>query len=718
MKTMIGLVRLSIATLVGVIGVCTGCAAEPDTRAHGEATLRPALVPQRVNAVVRRQARQLLHLETEHQSFVTTPEHPFATVGSGWVRAGELAPGDRVISAKFGSLRVSSARVETRAQPVPVFNLRVERTHAYWAGSADVLVHNTGCGAREDTVTRKAREVEEIERKLAELKNGEATSSSEQPLDRKNKIEALEADLKRVKQQLSRAKYRAKDKTQPREDNVTRKAKEIETAKRDLEALEKARPTSSEHALELRKEIAELKGKLGKLDDALRAARYKQKRKTHPELVKKQERSEVLRGDALKAALAAEQAELRELQRKRAASQDPTAAPAPREAELERDIRAHTYHLEKEAELRELENRLAELEKVVPTPDAPHLGLESEKEKLKKLIKNNKRAAIVRRGNRRRGEDPEYAARTREYKRTQAKRARRSDGYVNDPTRPPDTIDRLEQEVAELAQAPSSPSRDERLHYSEDRLEKLKRLAALRLEKERVSSAMYRARNRKQTLAEKGQDTKSIDEKLAAHEQRRKELVRLIAVEQAREILDGFDDGRHAASSADPTSPADQEFADQLLAELLNEQAARGEQLEQDTLDVDEEVRLIDELLASIPWPPPGEMSEAVARLNSELRGERAQFNENNFALVNEYAYLSSTLGHDNPAAVRRMAEIQTRIQELKLAWQENTQRRLDETRQLLHDMQRIPRIRDETLEAELAEQIGLLEHELAHPPF
>jgi hypothetical protein len=729
MKTMIGLVRLSIAMLVGVIAVCAGCAgcaAEPDTRAHGEATLRPALVSQRVNAVVRRQARQLLHLETEHQSFVTTPEHPFATVGSGWVRAGELAPGDRVISAKFGSLRVSSVRIETRAQPVPVFNLRVERAHAYWAGSADVLVHNTGCGAREDNVTLKTREVEEIQRQLAALKNGEAASSSEQPFDRKNRIEALEAELKKAKHRLAVAKSKAKgktqardgkNKTQRREDNIASKSREVEKARRELEALEKTVPTSREHALQLKKETAELKSNLWKLNHALIQARHQQKLETQPDLIN-QGRREILRGDALKAALAAAQAELHELRRQRTGSHDSAASPGSREAELEKLIREHTYDLKKEDELRELENRLAQLEKVVPTPAAPRPGLESEKQQLKLLIKNNKIAATERRGKRRRAEDPGHAASVREYHRTYAKRARRSDSYVNDQTRSPDTIDRLEQEVAELTAMPSSPSRDWRLEYGKARLERLKRLAKFRNEAHLLHAGMYRARNRRQSLIKNGQDPTRIDEKLAAHEQRRKELLHLIAVERAREILDGFDDGQHAASPVDPTSPFGQEFLDELLSEMLNEQAAREEQLEQDTLDVDEEMRLITELLASIPSPAPGEVSDPMARLSGELREERAQFNDSNFALVNEYAYLSSTLGHDNPAAVRRMAEIQTRIQELKLAWQENTQKRLDETRKLLLDMQRTPRLRDDTLEAELAEQIGLLEHELAHPPF
>jgi hypothetical protein len=63
------------------------------------------------------------------------------------------------------------------------------------------------------------------------------------------------------------------------------------------------------------------------------------------------------------------------------------------------------------------------------------------------------------------------------------------------------------------------------------------------------------------------------------------------------------------------------------------------------------------------------------------------------------------------------MVEIQTRIQALGVKWRERMQQRLDETRSNLHAMQSTPRFRDETVEAELVEQIALFEQELANPP-
>jgi hypothetical protein len=160
------------------------------------------------------------------------------------------------------------------------------------------------------------------------------------------------------------------------------------------------------------------------------------------------------------------------------------------------------------------------------------------------------------------------------------------------------------------------------------------------------------------------------------------------------------------------------EFADQLLYEIESEQAAREAELEQDSLDVDEEVRLINELLASIPSPPPDAMRSAVERLASELHEERAQFERNRFSLTNEYAYLDATLRPGHAPTAERMAALQAKIQELGIAWQRSTQQRLDETRRLLSQVQEIPRFRDETLEAELFEQIVLIELELANPPF
>jgi hypothetical protein len=134
-------VRLAVFGLVSVAG-CTeptesgaACAAQP---------LSP-LVPQRVTATAKKQTSQLVHVRTEHETLIVTPEHPFATPGSGWVPAGALSPGDVVVSARFGTVPVSAVHTETFPRSVPVFNLTVAPSHTYLVGANQVLVHNVNC---------------------------------------------------------------------------------------------------------------------------------------------------------------------------------------------------------------------------------------------------------------------------------------------------------------------------------------------------------------------------------------------------------------------------------------------------------------------------------------------------------------------------------------------------------------------------------------------
>jgi hypothetical protein len=53
-----------------------------EPRPTGEEAL-PTLVAQRVTATIQREAPRLVRLETEHEAFLTTPEHPFATPSTG-----------------------------------------------------------------------------------------------------------------------------------------------------------------------------------------------------------------------------------------------------------------------------------------------------------------------------------------------------------------------------------------------------------------------------------------------------------------------------------------------------------------------------------------------------------------------------------------------------------------------------------------------------------
>ncbi|MCC7383327.1 MAG: hypothetical protein IT384_15935, partial [Deltaproteobacteria bacterium] len=75
------------------------------------------------------------------QDLGVTAEHPFWT-SEGWRHAAELEPGDLVLSASSGWLRVAGATwVQERTT---VHNLEVSGPHTYAAGPLAAWVHN-GC---------------------------------------------------------------------------------------------------------------------------------------------------------------------------------------------------------------------------------------------------------------------------------------------------------------------------------------------------------------------------------------------------------------------------------------------------------------------------------------------------------------------------------------------------------------------------------------------
>jgi Pretoxin HINT domain/HNH/ENDO VII superfamily nuclease with conserved GHE residues len=84
-----------------------------------------------------------------------TPEHPFFTAAHGWVHAGALVAGDRLVllsrrgdGARAGAGNAGGAAwvaaVHESAKQ-RVYNVEVEDAHTYFAGHAGVWVHN-GCG--------------------------------------------------------------------------------------------------------------------------------------------------------------------------------------------------------------------------------------------------------------------------------------------------------------------------------------------------------------------------------------------------------------------------------------------------------------------------------------------------------------------------------------------------------------------------------------------
>ncbi|WP_284166147.1 polymorphic toxin-type HINT domain-containing protein, partial [Frigidibacter sp. SD6-1] len=83
-----------------------------------------------------------LGLEASGQSsrLGVTAEHPLYVEGRGWVQAGELAVGDRIVNADGGVITVVSRELDDR--PMIVHNLEIAGAHTYFAGELEAWGHN------------------------------------------------------------------------------------------------------------------------------------------------------------------------------------------------------------------------------------------------------------------------------------------------------------------------------------------------------------------------------------------------------------------------------------------------------------------------------------------------------------------------------------------------------------------------------------------------
>ena len=95
------------------------------------------------------QTLALYHLRINGSVVSTTAEHPFMVRDKGWQMAGNLRPGDVLVTPE-GTVVLDAVEVEEHdlADIVTVYNFHVENTHTYYvhAGNTPVLVHNTHGG--------------------------------------------------------------------------------------------------------------------------------------------------------------------------------------------------------------------------------------------------------------------------------------------------------------------------------------------------------------------------------------------------------------------------------------------------------------------------------------------------------------------------------------------------------------------------------------------
>ena len=122
-------------------------AADPDTFEVGEKTILDTF---------ERKVDKLVHLTINGEEIVTTDNHPFYVQGRGFIQAGSLFVGDKLISLDGKDLIVEALEIEQCENPVSVYNFKVEDYHTYFVGENAVWVHNAEC--------KPATELQVIER--------------------------------------------------------------------------------------------------------------------------------------------------------------------------------------------------------------------------------------------------------------------------------------------------------------------------------------------------------------------------------------------------------------------------------------------------------------------------------------------------------------------------------------------------------------------------
>ena len=108
-------------------------ATDPDTRECIEKNVLETYV---------REVSRLVHLQIHGVELVTTSDHPFYVNGCGFLNAGELYVGAKMVTANGEIYQVERMSLEVVQEPQKVYNFQVEDFHTYHVGAEGVLVHN------------------------------------------------------------------------------------------------------------------------------------------------------------------------------------------------------------------------------------------------------------------------------------------------------------------------------------------------------------------------------------------------------------------------------------------------------------------------------------------------------------------------------------------------------------------------------------------------
>jgi hypothetical protein len=706
---------LVVGGLVGLLG----CSAERDASFSGHDGLPLTLVTERVTATVRKQAATLVRIETDREVFVTTPEHPFATPEARWLPAGQLAPGDRVVSARFGTARVVAARTEKPSQPVPVFNLTVDRSHAYLVGADQVLVHNTGCNRTQELLDKRNQELSQKESELKALQDNGASSSQQTPENRK-KIAELKKEIGKIKKSISGAEKRLTSGV-TRVDATTRHTRRLEQIDSELAKLGSELPSSSDTTViqrrmdDLLKErtavnkiLTTLTGRKRKAAEeasgTVPTAGVKRKRKMDEAMLDARRLQRAWKEyESAKKALEATRRELGELATLPLRTEDERKAAETRKAELEKLLKKQEYDYDAANQVWTWEQEIATINEAQKI-DGKRPELEARRGKLRADIDAEKKRTKARRHYRKKQDD--YY----EKKRDQRQRLTK-------------TVERMRQELAELRGQPDSPSRAERKTHLENAIKTGTDLIEVLRKIQSVYAALSRTRKRRQEQIEKGKDTSAIARTIAQLEQQ-------LALQQAERsrvraeaLLLGLVQAKRRKQLDDDDAAHVQELQG-MLADPTTLDPGRLAEIARDTEDtVRGEADVLDDAFFDEIWGSGNHddapdaarqdpVPDAFETVDEELLAILHSFQQPDPAAAPEPGSPPSDSGEAGPS--NDPAERNT---QLRREWQRELEERLQNARDELEVLQMLGDYRLPELEAELLQRIARLEEELKKPP-
>ena len=89
-----------------------------------------------------RKVDRLVHLIISGEEIITTVDYPFYVQGRGFIDAGNLLVGDKLVSSIGEDLLIENYNIEETENLVDVYNFQVKDNHTYYVGCQSILVHN------------------------------------------------------------------------------------------------------------------------------------------------------------------------------------------------------------------------------------------------------------------------------------------------------------------------------------------------------------------------------------------------------------------------------------------------------------------------------------------------------------------------------------------------------------------------------------------------